>query len=59
MSVLPRIAMTSATFHPFIISVSAYRLVKEGARIYTRYGVSPPSLTTYIPSVPRGDSVRT
>ncbi len=35
-STLPRMAMTSATFHPFIISDSAYRLLKAGARIFTR-----------------------
>src|SRR2546427_2088430 len=44
-SMLPRIAITSATFHPRIISVRAYRLENAGARIFTRYGLSAPSLT--------------
>src|SRR5262249_38585054 len=56
-SILPMTATTSAINEPSTIVGSAERLTKEGARMWTRYGRSAPSLTTWNPSSPRADSI--
>ena len=49
-------AMASDSMPPSHIAAVACRFVKDGSRTWTRYGRVPPSLTTCIPSSPRGDS---
>lgn len=56
-SMLATAAMTSATMPPSAIAGVACRLTKDGSRKWTRYGRVPPSLTTWAPSSPRGDSI--
>src|SRR3954452_19485867 len=57
-SMEPTAVMTSATMPPIEIADADCRLTKDGSRKCTRYGRVPPSLTTWAPSPPRGDSTR-
>src|SRR5438034_3049626 len=55
-SMLATAAITSASRPPSAIADTDCRLVNEGSRRCTRNGRVPPSLTTWQPSSPRGDS---
>src|SRR5262249_50608427 len=53
---LPRIAITSAIMWPGSTSTSTWRLAKDGPRMRSREGDSPPSLRRKKPSSPLGFS---
>src|SRR6201999_1239473 len=51
--------ITSARLPPSVITATACRWWNEGSRRCARYGRVPPSLTTWQPSSPFGDSIGT
>src|SRR3954466_13840444 len=56
MSCVPITATTSASMWPLVISSSADRCTKPGARTLSRYGLLAPSEIRYTPSSPLGPS---